>query len=221
MKAFLSILQRDVALGYRQGGTAGLALGFFALVVLLFPLGIGPERETLGRIAAGVLWIAALLAVLISLDRLFQADHEDGSLELLALSPLPLELVVLAKLVAHWAACCLPLVVLAPVLGMMLNLPATALPGLVAALLLGTPTLSAIGAIGAALAVGVRRGGFLLSLLVLPLYVPVLIFGAGATEAAVSGLGLAAHLLILAALAVAAVGLSPIAAAAALRLALE
>ncbi|WP_119418375.1 heme exporter protein CcmB [Desertibaculum subflavum] len=221
MRAFLAILRRDIALGFRQGGTAGLALGFFGLVVLLFPLGIGPERETLGRIAAGVLWIAALLAVLISLDRLFQADHEDGSLELLALSPLPLELVVLAKLAAHWAACCLPLIALAPVLGLMLNLPPTAIPGLITALLLGTPTLSAIGAIGAALAVGVRRGGFLLSLLVLPLYVPVLIFGAGATEAAISGLGLAAHLLILAALAVASVGLSPIAAAAALRLSLE
>lgn len=221
MTAFFAILGRDLRLGYRQGGTAALALGFFALVITLFPLGVGPERETLERIAGGVLWIAALLAVLISLDRLFQADQEDGSLELLALSHLPLELVAFAKLLAHWLACGLPLVLASPVLALMMQLPAAALPGLTGALLLGTPTLSAIGAIGAALAVGVRRGGFLLSLLVLPLYIPVLIFGAGATEAAVSGLNLGAHLLILAAMMVAALGLAPLAAAAALRLALE
>jgi heme exporter protein B len=198
-----------------------MAAVFFVLVVLLFPLGVGPEAAILARIAAGVLWVAALLAALLSLDRLFQADYEDGSLDLLLLAPLPTSLVVLAKCVAHWLVTGLPLAIVAPLLAVLLQLEVAALPTLVLAMLLGTPILSLIGGIGAALTVGVRRGGVLLSLLVLPLFIPALIFGAAAVEAAATGLSPAPHLLILAALLFAALALAPWAAAAALRLAAE
>jgi heme exporter protein B len=221
MRAFVAVLRRDLQLAFRQGSAISLTVMFFVITVTLFPLGVGPEPAILARIAAGVLWVAALLSAMLSLDRLFQADYEDGSLDLLALSPLPLELTVLAKVIAHWLTGGLPLVVIAPVLALALNLPAAAIPALLAAMLLGTPVLSLLGAIGAGLTVGVRRGGVLLSLLVLPLYIPVLIFGVAAIEAAVGGFGVRPHLLILGAFFFAALVLSPIAASAALRLALE
>lgn len=220
-RPFLLIVRRDLRLALRQGGDAAMVLAFFVLTVILFPFGVGPEPEVLGRIASGIIWVTALLAALLSLDRLFQADYEDGSLEGLALAPLPLELVVLAKVLAHWLVTGLPLAAMAPLLGLFLGLHPAGYPELVAGMALGTPTLSLIGAIGAALTLGARRGGVLLSLLVLPLYIPVLILGTGAVEAAISGLGARPHLLILAAMAVAALPLAPLAAAAAVRQALE
>ena len=215
------IVGRDLRLALGQGGGAPLAVAFFVLAVALFPLGVGPEPDVLRRIGAGVLWVAALLAVLLSLDRLFQADHEDGSLDLLALAPLPLEIAVLAKCAAHWLATGLPVIVAAPLLALLLGMEAAGLGALVVAMLLGTPTLSLVGAIGAALTVGVRRGGVLLTILVLPLYVPVLVFGAAAIDGAVAGLGARPHLLILGGLFLGSLALAPWAAAAALRLHLD
>ena len=221
MSGFLLVLRRDTQLAFKQGGAAMLAVMFFVLAVTLFPLGVGPGPETLARISAGVVWVAAMLSALLSLDRLFQADLEDGSLDLLALAPLPLQVTVLAKCAAHWLTTGLPLIVVAPVLGLLLHMPAVGLLALVLAMLLGTPALSLLGAIGAALTVAVRRGGVLLSLLVLPLYIPVLIFGVAAVDAAVAGLGMRPHLLLLAGLSLGAAVLAPIAGAAALRIALE
>lgn len=221
MRRFAAIVGRDLRLALGQGGGAALAVAFFVLAVALFPLGVGPEPDVLRRIGAGVLWVAALLAVLLSLDRLFQADHEDGSLDLLALAPLPLEIAVLAKCVAHWLATGLPVIVAAPLLALLLGMEAGGLGALVVAMLLGTPTLSLVGAIGAALTVGVRRGGVLLTILVLPLYVPVLIFGAAAIDGAVAGPGAGPHLLILGGLFLGSLALAPWAAAAALRLHLD
>jgi heme exporter protein B len=188
---------------------------------VLFPFGVGPEPNILARIAAGILWVAALFATMLGLERLFQADYEDGSLELLALAPLPLEAVVLAKVAANWLTTGLPLLVAAPLLALILNMNLDGYLVLVAALLLGTPTLGLMGAVGAALVLGSRRGGVLLSLLVLPLYVPVLIFGVGAVDAAIGGFAVRAQLLILAAFLLASIALCPWAAAAALRQALE
>lgn len=221
MNLFLNIFLRDVRLALRQGSTGTLAVGFFVLVIVLFPLAIGPELVLLSRISAGVLWVAALLASLLSLDRLFQADFEDGSLELLMLTPLPAELMVLAKCAAHWLTAGLPLVVVSPVLALLLNMEPAGIPVLVYTLLLGTPILSFAGAVGAALTVGIRRGGVLLSLVVLPLYIPVIIFGVSAVDAQVQGLGAGAHITILAALSLFAVVAAPWAAAAALRASLE
>ncbi len=221
MSGFLLVLRRDMQLAFKQGGAAMLAVMFFVLAVTLFPLGVGPGPETLARISAGVVWVAAMLSALLSLDRLFQADLEDGSLDLLALAPLPLQVTVLAKCAAHWLTTGLPLIVVAPVLGLLLHMPGVGLLALVLAMLLGTPALSLLGAIGAALTVAVRRGGVLLSLLVLPLYIPVLIFGVAAVDAAVAGLGMRPHLLLLAGLSLGAAVLAPIAGAAALRIALE
>ncbi len=221
MNAFLVVVARDARLGLQQGGTAMMAVMFFLLAVTLFPLGVGPEPETLRRIAAGVVWVAALLAALLSLDRIFQADYEDGSLDLFALAPLPLPLLVLAKCLAHWLTTGLPLMVAAPVLALLLNIEPAGLPILLATMALGPPTLSLVGAIGAALTVGVRRGGVLLSLLVLPLCIPVLVFAVGAVDLHLFGLGARQPMLLLAALLVAALALVPWAAAAALRLALE
>ena len=221
MTAFLAVLRRDLLLARRQGGGTALVLAFFVIAATLFPLGIGPEPGMLGRIGGGVVWICGLLAVLLSLDRLFQADYEDGSLEQLALAGPSLALLALAKVAAHWLSIGLPVVVLAPLLGLLLQLPVEVLPTLTLSMLLGTPTLCLIGGIGAALTVGVRRGGVLLSLLVLPLYVPPLIFGVAAVEAVATGLGARPHLLLLAAQALAAGALAPWATAAALRLALE
>ncbi|HEY3918207.1 MAG TPA: heme exporter protein CcmB [Stellaceae bacterium] len=221
MSAFLTLVARDLRLALRQGGDAAMVIAFYVLAVVLFPFGVGPETDLLQRIAAGIVWVTALLAALLSLERLFQADYEDGSLEALALLPLPLEAQVLAKCLAHWLVAGLPLIVVAPLLALLLHLDPAGYPALVAGMALGTPILSLVGAIGAALSLGARRGGVLLSLLVLPLYIPVLIFGVAAVEAGIAGFGARPDLLLLAALLVLAVGLVPFAAAAALRLALE
>ena len=205
----------------RQGGATFLALVFFLLTVTLFPLGIGPEPAILARVAPGVLWVAALLAAMLSLDRLFQADFEDGSLEQLTLSGLPLGGIVLAKITAHWLTTGLPLLLAAPILAVLLNMNSEGFAALLLTMLIGTPALSLIGAIGAALTLTVRRGGVLLSLLVLPLYIPVLIFGVSAIDAAVHGLNAKPHVLLLAALTLAAIPLCPWAAAAAVKLSLE
>ena len=221
MTTFLQIVTRDVRLAFRQGGATMLVVVFFVLAVALFPLGVGPETAVLRRIAPGVIWVAALLAAMLSLDRLFQVDFEDGSLDQLALAPLPLELVAAAKCLAHWISTGLPLVVISPLLGVLLELNGEAYGALLLAMAAGTPSLSLVGGIGAALTVSIRRGGVLLSLLVLPLYIPVLIFGTGAIDAAATGLGGGAHLLVLAALLAAALPLAPWAIAGALRLNLE
>jgi heme exporter protein B len=221
MSAFTTLVVRDLRLALRQGGDAAMVIAFFVLTVVLFPFGVGPEPELLQRIAAGIVWVTALLAALLSLERLFQADYEDGSLEALALLPLPLEAQVLAKCLAHWLVTGLPLIIVAPLLALLLHLDSAGYPALIAGMILGTPILSLVGAIGAALSLGARRGGVLLSLLVLPLYIPILIFGVAAIEAEIAGFGARPHLLLLAALLVLAVGLVPFAAAAALRLALE
>ena len=221
MSAFLALVQRDLRLALRQGSDAALVLAFFVLAVVLFPFGVGPEPQLLARIAAGVVWVTALLAALLSLDRLFQLDYEDGSLETLALTPMPLEAQVLAKCLAHWLTTGLPLVLAAPVLAALLQLPGEGYLTLILAMILGTPSLSLVGAVGAALTLGARRAGVLLSLLVLPLYIPVLIFGVAAVDQAVAGLAIAPHVSILAAFLAAALPLAPWAAGAALRSALE
>ncbi|MBS1190903.1 MAG: Cytochrome c-type biosis protein CcmB [Rhodocyclaceae bacterium] len=221
LKIVAAVIGRDLKLAMRRQADIVSALFFFVIVVSLFPLGIGPEPDLLRKLAPGVLWVAALLATMLSLPRLFADDHRDGTLEQLALAPHPLGLVVLGKVVAHWLVSGLPLALLAPVLGLQFDLSADALLVLTGAILLGTPALSGIGGIGAALTLGLRGGGVLLSLLVLPLYIPVLIFGAGAVDATVTGLGPEAHLSLLAALTFAALGFAPWAAAAALKIALE
>lgn len=221
MRGFARLVVRDLRLALRQGSDATIAVMFFVLCVVLFPFGVGPEPNILARIAAGVIWVAALLASLLSLERLFQTDYEDGSLELLALSPLPLEAAVFAKTLAHWLVTGVPLIVAAPVLALLLNMEAGGFGVLVLTLATGTPVLSLIGGIGAALTLGARRGGVLLSLLILPLYIPVLIFGAGAIDAALNGLTPRPHLLLLGGLLAAALPLAPLAAAAALRQSLE
>lgn len=221
MRAFLAIVLRDLRLGFGVQGATLTTLLFFVLAVSLFPLGVGPEPQTLARIAAGVIWVAALLAAMLSLDRLFQTDQEDGTLDLLAQAPLPLGLVALAKTMAHWLTTGLPLSLIAPVLALLLQMEVSAIPVLLLALLLGTPSLSLIGAIGAALTLGARRGAVLVPLLTLPLVIPVLIFGVGAVEASAYGLSAAPHLLLLGAFLAAALALSPFAIAGAIKLALE
>jgi heme exporter protein B len=217
----LSIIRRDLLMVMRRKSEVLTALFFFAIVSSLFPLGIGPEPVLLRKIAPGVLWVGALLATMLGLQRMFAADHADGTLEQMAISPTPLVWLVLGKVVAHWLVSGLPLVLMAPVLGIQFDLDAGALGILMLALLLGTPLLSFIGAIGAALTLGVRGGGVLLSLLVLPLYVPALIFGAGAVESHIAGLGAGGHLSLLAAILTLAAFFAPWAATAALRIALE
>lgn len=212
-----ALLMRDLRLALRTGGGFGLGLAFFLILAILVPLGVGAEGGTLGRIAPGILWVGALLACLLSLDRIFALDHEDGSLDLLATSPLPLEGVVAVKALAHWLVTGLPLTLLAPGLGVLLNLAPSAYGWLVLSLILGTPTLSIVGAFGAALTVGLRRGGLLLSLLVLPLYVPTLIFGAEVVRRGAEGMALGTPLALLAAISLGAAALLPFAAAAALR----
>lgn len=221
MKPFLLIVGRDTGLAFRQGSASLMTVMFFILAVTLFPLGVGPELEMLARISAGVVWVAALFAAMLSLDRLFQADFEDGSLDLLALAPAPLEVTVLAKCLAHWLTTGVPLIVAAPLLALLLNMEADGFAALIMAMALGTPSLSLIGAVGAALTVTVRRGGVLLPLLVLPLYIPVLIFGVSAVEAALTGFGAKPHLLVLGGFLLGALVLAPWASAAALRLSLE
>ena len=221
MSGFWWLVRRDLKLALKRGGDSANVVVFFVLTVTLFPFGIGPEATTLARIAPGIIWVAALLAAMLSLGRLFRDDHDDGSLELIAMSRLPLEVTVLAKCLAHWLTTGLPLVVAAPLLAALLNMSTEGFATLVGAMLLGTPVLSLVGAIGAALTVSLRRGGVLVSLLVLPLYIPVLIFGVGAVDAAVFGLAAGPHLLLLGGLLLAALPLCPWASAAALRLALE
>ena len=217
MSGFLAIVRRDLLIARRQGGGSLLAVGFFVIVAALFPFAIGADPLALRRVAPGVIWVAARLATLLSLDRLFQADFEDGSLDILALSPQPLFLTVLAKVLAPWLVVGLPLVIASPLLGVLLNLPPAAFPDRLLAVLIGTPALSLIGAIGAALTAGIRRGGVLVPLLVLPLYSPTRIFGVAASGAESGG----EALMLLGAVSLISLVLAPVAAAAALRLALE
>jgi len=212
---------RDLLAALRRRADVVTTLIFFVIVASLFPLGVGPETAMLRMMGPGVVWVAALLASMLALGRLFASDYVDGTLEQLTLAPQPLSVLVLAKVAAHWLATGLPLVVVAPLLGFQFDLSSDALLILLASLLLGTPTLSLIGAIGAALTLGLRGGGALLSLLVLPLYVPVLIFGAGAVEAGAAGLGAAAHLSLLGALLLIALVFAPWATAVALRISVE
>ncbi len=219
--AWITVLRRDLLLALRRRSDVATTLFFFLIVSSLFPLGIGPEPAVLSSIAPGVLWVAALLAGMLSLTRLFATDYVDGSLEQMILSPQPLAFLVTAKILAHWIVCGLPVVLLAPVIGLQYALPNDALLVLVLALLLGTPALSLIGAIGAALTLGVRGSGLLIALLVLPLYIPVLIFGAGAVAASQHGMSAQAHLSLLAACSLLSIVLAPMATAAALRISVE
>ncbi len=213
----IALLARDLRLAVRAGGGFGLGLAFFLMVVLLVPLGVGPEPDILRRIAPGILWLAALLACLLSLDRIFALDFEDGSLDLLATAPIPMEGVVAVKSLAHWLVTGLPLTLISPVLGVLMNLAPAGYVWLVVALALGTPALSVIGAFGAALTVGLKRGGLLLSLLVLPMYVPTLIFGTELVKRGAAGAAPGTPLLLLAGITLLAVALLPFASAAAIR----
>lgn len=219
--AFYTLLKRDLTLAYRHQAEWINPLLFFIMVVSLFPLGISPEAKLLRVIAPGIIWVAALLAALLSLDNLFRSDFEDGTLEQLALTAYPLPLFVLAKVFAHWLMTGLPLLLLAPLLGVLLFLPQAAMSTLLMTLILATPVLSLIGAIGVALTVGLRRGGILLSLIVLPLYIPVLIFAAGAVNEAAQGFPVTGQLYFLGALLSLSLTLTPFATAAALRISLS
>ena len=221
MRTLGHIVARDVLLALRRRADVATTLFFFVIVASLFPLGVGPEPKLLRAMAPGIVWVAALLASMLSLGRLFDADFADGSLEQLVLAPEPLALVVIGKVMAHWLVSGLPLVLISPVIALQFDLPAGAIGTLMLALLLGTPLLSLIGAIGAALTVGVRGGGVLVSLLVLPLYVPVLIFGAGAVDASAIGMDVSGHLSLLGAMLLLGMVLAPWATAAALRISLE
>lgn len=212
-----ALLRRDLALALRAGGGFGLGLAFFLIVTVLVPFGVGPQSELLSRIAPGILWLGALLACLLSLDRVLALDWEDGTLDLLATSPLPLEAALSVKALAHWITTGLPLVLAAPVLGVLLNLPAPGFFWLVVSLACGTPALSVIGTFGAALTVGVKRGGLLMSLLVLPLYVPTLIFGAEVARRGAAGMDTQTPLLMLAGITLGVIAVMPFASAAALR----
>ena len=216
--AFFALVRRDLQLVFRHTADAINPLLFFVIATSLFPLGLSPQPELLRTIAPGILWVNALLATLLALDSLFRSDFDDGTLEQMLLSPVPAPVLVLAKIVAHWLITGLPLIVCAPLLAMILGLPNEAWNTLIIALALGTPMLSLVGSIGVALTVGLRRGGALLALLVLPLYVPVLIFGAHAVDAAAAGVPVTGQLLLLAAMFVLALTLAPFAAAAALRI---
>lgn len=219
--AWLTIFYRDLLQAYRRRSDVATTMFFFLIVSSLFPLGLNPEAEMLSKIAPGVLWVAALLAGMLSLSRLFTSDFVDGTLEQILLSSQPLTWLVLAKVFAHWLVCGLPVVLLAPIIGLQYALPFEALQILMLSLFLGTPALSLIGAIGAALTLGVRGSGLLVALLVLPLYIPVLIFGAGAVAASQHGISAQAHLSLLAACSLLALVLAPLATAAALRISME
>lgn len=221
MNAFVALLRRDLMLALRRKTEVLTGVFFFVVVASLFPLAIGPDFKLLRLIAPGILWVGALLASMLVLARLFEADHRDGTLEQMCLSPASLGVLVSAKILSHWLLCGLPLVVLSPVLGLQFDLSADAMAVLALSLLIGTPVLSLVGAIGAALTLGVRGGGVLLSLLVLPLFVPVLVFGAGAVEAQAAGLGAQAHVSILLAMLVPAAVFGPWACSVALKIALE
>ena len=221
LKALLCVIRRDLLLAFRRRADVLTTLFFFIIVASLFPLGVGPEQALLRTMAPGILWVAALLASMLALGRLFALDYADGTLEQMVLSAEPLTVIVMGKVIAHWLVSGFPLVLLAPVLAVQFDLPAASVGVLFIGLLLGTPVLSLVGAIGAALTLGVRGGGVLVSLLVLPLYIPVLIFGAGAVGAEVSGVGATGHLLLLGGALAASAALTPWATAAALRIALE
>ncbi len=221
MSAFASLLVRDIRVAVRLGGGALMGALFFLIVVTMMPFAIGPDMALLARIGPAILWLGALLASLLALDRLFATDHDDGSLDLLMMGTMPLELAVAAKAIAHWLTTALPLVIISPLLGLMLNVELGAMGWVALTLFAGTPALTFIGLIGAALSVALRRGGLLLAVLVLPLTVPVLIFGVAAANAAIIGLGFGAPLTILCALSLASFVLGPFAAAAALRHGLE
>ena len=218
MSPFWTLLTRDLKLAARSGGGAALALSFFALVATLVPLGVGADLKLLSRIAGGILWVGAVLAALLSLDRLFQGDFEDGSLELITLSPLPLEMTALAKIAAHWLSTGAALTLLSPLLALLFNLAPQPTLVLFLSLLIGTPAVSAVGAIGASLTLSLKRGGLILPLIILPLLSPVVIFGAGAVAAVMDGFSPNGALGLLAAFSLAAVLLSPFAAAACVRL---
>lgn len=224
MNAFqivLVLLRRELTLAMRRRGDVLTVLFFFVIVASLFPLGVGPDPKLLRLMGGGVVWVAALLAAMLSLGRLFASDHADGTLEQLVLTPTPTVVWITGKIVAHWLVSGVPLILMAPVLGIQFGLSSEALGVLVLSLLLGTPVLSLIGAIGAALTLGLRGGGVLVSLLVLPLYIPVLIFGAGAVDGAMSGLGSEAHLSLLGGILILAFMLTPWAVSAALRISIE
>jgi heme exporter protein B len=221
MTGFWHLVQRDLLLARRQGASSLLGVAFFVIAVSLFPFAVGPDPVVLASIGAGIIWVAALLATLLSLDRLFQADFEDGSLDNLVLTGQPVAMLVLAKTTAHWLTTALPLIIASPLLAMFMALPVDVFVTLVISMVVGTPALSLIGAVGAALTVGMRRGGVLMSLLVLPLYIPVLIFGVGAMGAAMMGQDSASALMLLGAISLFTLVLAPLGAAAALRLALE
>jgi heme exporter protein B len=217
-----ALLARDLKLAWREGGAIGVALGFYLVVIAITPLGLGPDLNLLARIAAGTLWVALLLAALLSAGRIFENDYEDGSLDVLTTSTLPLPAVAAVKCLAHWLTTGVPLALLAPLLGLLLNLPLEAMPLLVLSMLAGTPAVSFVAGIGASLTLGLRRSGLLLALLVLPLYVPVLIFGVATASAAMTGPASPwPPFLMLCALSLAAIVLAPLAAAAALRTALR
>lgn len=219
MKPFLALIGRDLQLARRQGGAVSTALGFYLIIIATLPLGLGPDLNLLSRIAPGVLWVALLLSALLSADRMFHDDHEDGSLEVIALGPLPLELVAFAKAIAHWLSVGIPLLLLAPLLALMLNMDQRAYGPLVLTLIAGTPAISFLAGIGAALTLGIRRGGLLLPLLILPLFVPILIFAVSAVDAVVTGPGdFGAPFSILCALTLGTAVLAPLGTAAALRL---
>ncbi|VAV91680.1 ABC transporter involved in cytochrome c biogenesis, CcmB subunit [hydrothermal vent metagenome] len=217
----LVIIARDLRLSLRRGSTTIMVMGFFVMVVIMFPFAIGPEQNILQRMSVGVIWVAALLSCLLSLDSIFQSDYEDGSLDQFILSPVPLELVVLAKCIAHWITTSLPLIIITPILGILMNLPEQGYFPLILTMVLGTPALSFIGGIGASLTVTLRRGGVLLSLLILPLYIPVLIFGVLAVKATIGGYPATEHLMLLVSFSLFSAAITPWAAAAAIRSGLE
>ncbi|MGX1198291.1 heme exporter protein CcmB [Parvibaculum sp. MBR-TMA-1.3b-4.2] len=223
-RAIAALIARDLRLAVRAGGGGGMAVFFFLITVSVVAVGVGPNLSLLAQIAPGILWVALLLSSLLTLERLFQADLEDGTLDLLAMGPLPLEAIAAAKAFSHWLTTGLPLLVAAPLLGLLLNLPVNVFPPLILSMAIGTPALSFLGAIGAALTVGVRRGGLLASLLVVPFYVPVLIFGVGAADEAISGAPpgvMMQALSFLGAVTLASLVIGPVAAAAGLRAALK
>ncbi len=220
-QAFWQLLKRDLKLAYRNRSAVANPLLFFIMVTSLFPFGVGPEPSTLSNIAPGVLWVAALLATLLALDNLFQSDYDDGTLEQMMLSPHPPTLLVLSKIIAHWLLTGLPLIVVSPLLALLLHLPLQAYSTLLISLALGTPALSLIGAVGVGLTIGIQRSGLLLSLLVIPLYIPILIFGASGVQAAAMGLNSLGQIYILAAALLVAISLAPLATAAALRVSLN
>lgn len=217
MNGVTAILGREMRLALRQSSDTMMVIAFFVIAVVLFPFGVGPEPNMLARIGPGVIWVAALLAAMLSMERMFQADYEDGSLELLVLTPVPLELTVIAKVFSHWLTTGLPLIVVSPLLAVMMNIPTEGWGILILSLALGTPTLSLIGAVGAGLVLGARRGGVLLSLLVLPLFIPVLIFGVGSVDMMLNGLEAKAHMLLLGGIFLGSLALTPWATAAAVR----